>query len=61
MMNKHEKPISRRILVMHSRALTQLIEIRSRSKCRHFPSFAAMAARVHRSTSDRFCQEGVSA
>ena len=36
MMNKptSKKTISRRILVMHSRAITQLVEIHSRSKCR---------------------------
>ena len=62
-MNKtaSDKPISRRILVMHSRAITQLVEIQSRSRCRRFPSFAAMAARARRSSVNPLCQEGTSA
>ena len=56
-----EKSISRRILVMHSRAITQLVEIHTRSKCRRFPSFAAMAVRASRSTTNQLCRKGPSA
>lgn len=56
-----QKSVSRRILVMHSRAITQLVEIHNRTRCRRFPSFAAMAARASRSGATQLCQKGASA
>ncbi|MGB0580389.1 MAG: hypothetical protein ACPGVU_11855 [Limisphaerales bacterium] len=59
MKTKNMKPICRRILVMHSRAITQLVEIRNRNHCRKFSNMAAILGRAHRAGAT--CQKGLSA
>lgn len=63
MMNKptNEQPISRRILVLHHRAITQLIEIRGRAQCGRFANLAAMAARAKRRAVQPLCRKGAAA
>lgn len=55
------KPISRRILVMHSRAITQLVEIRNRANCRKFANMAAIVGRARRAAGETLCRKGASA
>jgi hypothetical protein len=50
--------VSRRILVMHSRAITQLVEIRSRKTCRKFANLAAIAARSRSAKNNGCSLEG---
>lgn len=59
MKTKNMKPICRRILVMHSRAITQLVEIRQRNHCRKFANMAAIVGRAHRNGT--VCQKGMPA
>lgn len=57
-MNKPDQPICRRILVMHSRAITQLVEIRNRKHCRKFANMAAIVGRAHRAAHESMCRKG---
>ncbi len=49
---------SHRILVLHSRAITQLVNIRTRTACRRFPNLAAIAVRAAHSENQEPCMKG---